>query len=303
MLARATSVMSTQALEREASQAALRARRPGAESTRCGACGDHACQCSPGKTGATNASGPRSHAALPPSTRRRFEASFGYDFSAVRIHADGASAAAAQREGARAYTQGPNIHFGAGEYSPETSAGSDLLAHELAHVVQQGAARPLNGVSPPLPLTRVGRTMTQRMALSGSTGAAPQASTGGAGASNNNPPVSGLPQALQPGPHRKEGENDPCPQFTMNAMARLLGFHHIRLREGPDKADRLTFLGCNPRTCYMEFASGAGAAVSFAKYPYYLLASTLYKRDLVRCSYDFKCEGQSIRFGPGSCPG
>jgi hypothetical protein len=79
---------------------------------------------------------------LDAATRRNFEPRFGRDFSKVRIHADSAAATSASRIGARAYTTGSHIAFGAGEYRPGTQAGKRLLAHELTHVVQQGQSGP-----------------------------------------------------------------------------------------------------------------------------------------------------------------
>lgn len=76
-------------------------------------------------------------AALEAGTRDYMEQRFGHDFSAVRVHADSAAAAAARTLGARAYTYGTAISFDAGEYRPESPGGRRLLAHELAHVVQQ----------------------------------------------------------------------------------------------------------------------------------------------------------------------
>jgi guanyl-specific ribonuclease Sa len=68
------------------------------------------------------------------------EASFGRDFSRVRIH-DGSEAGQSARDvGASAWTVGSNIAFAPGHYAPDSSGGRRLLAHELAHVVQQGAA-------------------------------------------------------------------------------------------------------------------------------------------------------------------
>jgi hypothetical protein len=80
---------------------------------------------------------------LPSEVRGYFEPRFGHDFSRVRVHADEASAASAQAVRARAYTVGPDIVFGANEYSPGTADGRRLLAHELTHTVQQGAAPPV----------------------------------------------------------------------------------------------------------------------------------------------------------------
>jgi hypothetical protein len=83
-----------------------------------------------------------SGAPLPDAARTRFEASAGTDLSDVRVHTGSASAHAAAQLGARAFTTGRDIHFGAGQYQPGDSAGTHLLAHEVAHTVQQqGGAR------------------------------------------------------------------------------------------------------------------------------------------------------------------
>jgi peptidoglycan hydrolase-like protein with peptidoglycan-binding domain len=74
----------------------------------------------------------------------RAESPVSYDFSRVRVHADGRAAESARAVNAKAYTVGDHIVFGAGEYAPESSAGRKVIAHELAHTLQQsneGAAR------------------------------------------------------------------------------------------------------------------------------------------------------------------
>jgi hypothetical protein len=76
-------------------------------------------------------------APLPEGTRSYFEPRFGHSFSAVRVFHDSSAAEAAESLQANAFTIGPNIVFGAGRWSPESSDGQRLLAHELAHVVQQ----------------------------------------------------------------------------------------------------------------------------------------------------------------------
>jgi len=78
-----------------------------------------------------------SDSSLSDASRAFFEPGFGDDFSRVRIHRDAASAKKAAALGARAFTSGDDIYFGKDEYAPETGAGRKLLAHELAHVVQQ----------------------------------------------------------------------------------------------------------------------------------------------------------------------
>ena len=77
---------------------------------------------------------------LPPEERAFFEPRFGRDFGNVRIHADASAAQAARAIGARAFTIGGDMAFGAGQYVPGTPTGRHLLAHELTHVLQQGNA-------------------------------------------------------------------------------------------------------------------------------------------------------------------
>ena len=76
---------------------------------------------------------------LDPITRAFFEPRFGHDFSQVRIHTDANANESARAVSALAYTVGNNVVFGAGQYSPQSPAGLRLMAHELTHVVQQGA--------------------------------------------------------------------------------------------------------------------------------------------------------------------
>ncbi len=73
-------------------------------------------------------------------SRAFFAPRFGRDFSQVRVHSDAQAAASAQSIGALAYTAGQHIVFQTGQYAPGTQSGGRLLAHELAHVVQQGGA-------------------------------------------------------------------------------------------------------------------------------------------------------------------
>jgi hypothetical protein len=78
---------------------------------------------------------------LDASVRAYFEPRFGRDFSQVQVYADAQASASTRAVGARAYTVGSKIAFGAGEWSPGTAAGRRLLAHELAHVAQAQPAR------------------------------------------------------------------------------------------------------------------------------------------------------------------
>ncbi|MEK6321048.1 MAG: DUF4157 domain-containing protein [Acidobacteriota bacterium] len=74
---------------------------------------------------------------LDASTRAFMGPRFGHDFSGVRVHADTRAAESAQAVNALAYTMGKNVVFDQGLYDPHSDSGHKLLAHELAHVVQQ----------------------------------------------------------------------------------------------------------------------------------------------------------------------
>ncbi|HEX7704541.1 MAG TPA: DUF4157 domain-containing protein, partial [Kofleriaceae bacterium] len=83
-----------------------------------------------------------SGSSLPDTLMRKFEQSLGADLSGVRVHTGGASEEASHAVGAKAYTMGQDIHFGAGHYDPHSNQGQHLLAHEVAHTVQQGGGTP-----------------------------------------------------------------------------------------------------------------------------------------------------------------
>jgi hypothetical protein len=77
---------------------------------------------------------------LDASTRAFFEPRFGRDLSNVRVHVDSDATTSAAALNANAYTLGSDIYFGAGKYSPASNDGRKLLAHEMAHTVQQQRA-------------------------------------------------------------------------------------------------------------------------------------------------------------------
>jgi hypothetical protein len=79
-------------------------------------------------------------AALPAPTRTFFESRMGANLGRVRVHTGTQAADTAAALHARAFTVGPDIAFGAGEYAPDSPDGRRLLAHELTHVLQQGDA-------------------------------------------------------------------------------------------------------------------------------------------------------------------
>ena len=74
---------------------------------------------------------------LDSATRAFMEPRFGYNFGNVRVHNDTKSADSAWAMNARAYTVGEQIVFGAKQFAPMSQQGRELLAHELAHTIQQ----------------------------------------------------------------------------------------------------------------------------------------------------------------------
>lgn len=82
---------------------------------------------------------------LDGEVRTFMESRFGHDFGAVRVHSDARAAESAEAVNAHAYTVGGDIVFGPQQYNPSSGQGRRLIAHELAHTVQQAGAAPLRG--------------------------------------------------------------------------------------------------------------------------------------------------------------
>ncbi len=77
---------------------------------------------------------------LHDGVRSSMERGFGADFGGVRVHTGGQADALNRSLNARAFTTGKDIFFGKGQYNPGSTGGQELIAHELTHTVQQGAA-------------------------------------------------------------------------------------------------------------------------------------------------------------------
>ncbi|MEP7359027.1 MAG: DUF4157 domain-containing protein, partial [Anaerolineales bacterium] len=79
-------------------------------------------------------------APLPNTLRSFMEPRLGADFSGVRLHTGSEAAQLNRSISAQAFTHGQDIFLGEGKENVESSAGKQLLAHELTHTIQQGAA-------------------------------------------------------------------------------------------------------------------------------------------------------------------
>lgn len=82
---------------------------------------------------------------LDTGVRQVMELRFATSFADVRIHDNAASHGASRVLGAEAFASGQHIHFGPGRYRPGNRDGLNLIAHELAHTIQQ---RSMPGTSP-----------------------------------------------------------------------------------------------------------------------------------------------------------
>jgi hypothetical protein len=79
--------------------------------------------------------------------KKPLEHVFGIDFSQVRIHTDPEADSLNRELNAKAFTTGSDIFFRQGEYNPASQSGQRLIAHELAHVVQQSNSRQTEGIA------------------------------------------------------------------------------------------------------------------------------------------------------------
>jgi hypothetical protein len=101
---------------------------------------------------------------LDVATKAYFEPRFGHDFSRVRVHSGPGAVESARSVNAQAYTVGSHVVFDRNRYDPAGGEGRELLAHELAHVVQQrGGSAP--GESSVPRLSAVSSTVQRRISI------------------------------------------------------------------------------------------------------------------------------------------
>lgn len=79
--------------------------------------------------------------ALPETTKTFMQSRFGTDFSNIKIHTGNYAAQLSNQLNAQAFTVGNDIYFNSGKFSPSTSQGKKLIAHELTHTIQQNNSK------------------------------------------------------------------------------------------------------------------------------------------------------------------
>jgi uncharacterized protein DUF4157 len=148
----------------------------------------------PDSSGSAEVTMDRPGQVIEPATRSSMETSLGRDLGDVRVHTDDDAGRSAERIGAHAYTFGRHIAFAKGRYSPGTAVGQRLLAHEVAHVVQQreGGAPPQLDSSAPheVEAERVAGAIgsgQMNVQIEASTGTGVARSNGGGGAAARKP--------------------------------------------------------------------------------------------------------------------
>jgi phage-related protein len=103
--------------------------------------------------------------ALPPALRQDMESRFRADFSRIRIHRDARAASASRALNAQAFTVGHQVFFGAGAWQPGSASGRELIAHELTHTIQQGAATQIRRSTEAPTVLATGPQAVQRLGI------------------------------------------------------------------------------------------------------------------------------------------
>jgi hypothetical protein len=227
---------------------------------------------------------------LDAATRAFMEPHFGHDFSRVRVHTDGPAAESARAVDARAYTVGRSVVFGAGQYAPETEGGRKLLAHELAHTLQQGMA---------------GEVAASRLRIAPPDDAheheANRAAAGLKGAVSSGA-AAGLVQR-QPAPQPQRTGDCSGWESDKQSFAKVIADHYVRTQLGrePGAADTIECPSKSPM-CAVKYADGTEVWTTTVKVPDHVIARERVQ-DGIRCEYDYDCtpNGQVVFTQRGDC--
>jgi hypothetical protein len=190
---------------------------------------------------------------LDGGTRAFMESRFGHDFSNVRVHADGRGAASSAAVGALAYTVGHHIAFEAGRYEPSTSAGRRLLAHELAHVVQQSPPpqhlRQLRGAAGSDSVEREADFIASTVA---------EGAPAPAARFHLSPTIQRKVDRNFPGPPPASSPIPSCSRWSHETVMTEVARHYVRNQIDSEGADTVGRISCfsGIGACTIQFTSG-----------------------------------------------
>ncbi|MGB5818246.1 MAG: DUF4157 domain-containing protein [Saonia sp.] len=147
---------------------------------------------------------------LPKRTKSFMESRFGSNFSNVNIHTGKEAVQMSRELGAKAFTVGNDIYFNSGQYTPETSQGKHLLAHELTHTLQQSqrSGQKIQRQAAPRETTSesIRPILQGQAARSSNTGSPPAAIDRGVNPSICFPPTCTMVRAFRSSPPRSQND-------------------------------------------------------------------------------------------------
>jgi hypothetical protein len=254
------------------------------------------------------------------------ESRFSHDFSQVRVHTDSQAARSAQAVNALAYTVGRHIVFDAGQFRPDTRAGRRLVAHELAHVVQQSAFAGAPAGELRVAGADAAEREAERTAAAVETAAPGPVSEARSGLALQRQPR--VPATLIVDPCVTRGNCPPppppspipgCAGLTHRSVMFTIAREYVRTQLDPSLAVGVRSLDCfgGIGACKIEFDSGVAVEASMLLNPFVTsgigaamafveeivapssqtpLKDLLHKRFGPRCAYDVGCSptGQLI---------
>lgn len=244
--------------------------------------------------------------ALDSRVRRQLEPQFQHDFSGVRVHVGGLAAASAASVGALAYTVGRDVVFGAGQYAPGTASGDNLIAHELAHVVQQGGRPFAPGQALEIgaandPLERQAESTGQRAGSAAAGSTAPRVQRAVDDATAGKPPASAV-------------DANPCAGWLKDqeSLSKRAAENYVKAKM-PKVAGEVTKIECIPPrdngafACTVYFADGTPIrvivrpdSIVVGKYP----ILSMNPGDFPLCWYAFSCDaGGQLTLTETKCQG
>jgi hypothetical protein len=239
---------------------------------------------------------------LEPSTRAFIGPRFGHDFGRVRVHTDARAAESARQVNALAYTVGRDIVFAAGQFRPQSADGRQLIAHELAHVVQQGGR--------PAPAGMDFLRVTGHDRYDQAAEAAGRGVTSGRNVQVSRGDTAGMLQRAQVSDGGKQAAPDPCAGYEQDpeSLSIETAKHFLDDVEPGAKKRLVKSTDCkaneyNPDRieCDVTFDDGTVIHVSIERKLHNVEGQRQTPGGREWCVYHFTCEGGQLQFHKKGC--